>query len=171
MRTRKKIYLTYVGSSHFVLRVLAHAMLHMANKALEIETPWFLHALRILLVRSSSKATVGTTVCLSLLALFGKACPPCRRCKYLYIIRSTRRGPTISLFWLFSKSTREATRFKVLGASGSRSSKAVGRRELCERNIRKISPGSRFDATYRDPSIASFLPFKAQDVLETPRVT
>ena len=57
--------------------VRAHAMLHIANKAAEMDTPLFLQFLRIALVVSRSIETVGTTVCRTLPDCRGKLCPPC----------------------------------------------------------------------------------------------
>jgi len=65
-----------MGNCQFWPSVFAHATLHTANKALEMETPRDLHLLKMYFVRAGSKETVGTIVRRSFALRRGKLCPP-----------------------------------------------------------------------------------------------
>lgn len=113
--------------------ILAHATLHTAKSALATETPRSLHFFKMRFVVSSLNGMVGTIVRrdLPFTVERGNVCPPCMSAY------KVRVGPgeshddkkrTISFAWLFSKSTRPATRRNLLSAvAGRRSSSECGR--------------------------------------------
>jgi len=69
-----------MGSSQFLESVLAHAMLQIAKRAAEIETPRALQFARIFFVVSRSREIVGTIVRRVPLDWRGNECPPLWGC-------------------------------------------------------------------------------------------
>lgn len=115
-----------MGISLLPRPILAHATLHSAKNAAEMETPLALHFFKMALVRSSGNECVGTTVCLSGCFFLGKLCPP------------------TSFSWESLKSTLAAARRKPISARGILSSRAAGKTSVYkEENISM----SRWDRT------------------------
>ena len=107
-----------VGSSLLPSPMRAHAILHSANNAAEMDTPLDLHFFRIALVRSSENESVGTTVRRSASLRRGKVCPPTSFCCDIW------------------KSILAAALRSLLHGKGIRSSRALGRIDAYRMNHR-----------------------------------